>query len=883
MFSYLFSHTGTRILNKHRALVSEIRSLAKSMSNLEDEQFQERTKYLQKICQDTSNSKQILPEAFAIVTEVLRRTIGLVLFDVQLLCGILLSQGCITEMKTGEGKTVVSVLSAYLHVLQTQETVHIITVNDYLSQRDSDLLRPVYQRLGLSVGVVQNTMSPHERKKNYSADIVYLTNSELGFDYLRDNMAIDVHGRVQSPFSFCIIDEVDSILIDEARTPLIISGSSVQKSDKYQVAHSVVQELTQNQEYEIEEKTKSVSLTDKGIRICEDILQTDDLYSLSNPWAQYLLNAIRAKELFIKNQHYILRENQVIIVDEFTGRIMPGRRWSDGLHQAIEVKEKVPIQSENKTLASITYQNLFLLYPKLSGMTGTAVTEKREFSRIYNLDVIEVPTNKQCIRKDLDDLIYRREYDKWLAIAHECLDMFRIGRPVLVGTTNIEKSELLASVLQQYDVPFNLLNARPENVERESYIISQAGRSHTITIATNMAGRGTDIILGGNPILSAKSVLHGAYAAYLKNDLPYFIRSLDFEIQPLIRECIVRLAADKHIQNTSLSNFKSYIDQELLNPLNTRTRDFNLKKQFDLLCKIYAEKFKADRDLVVQLGGLYVIGTERHESRRIDNQLRGRAGRQGDPGTSRFFLSLEDSLLKIFGGPTISKLMSSLQVADNVPIESSLLSSSLENAQKKVEAYYYEARKQLFQYDDVLNSQRQAIYAERNRILSSDYIRDCIIEYAESTLDEVLRIYDSSSSDHMSFLLQKLSVLLNISLPKIQAYIYNMDRVTLKYVLYNQFRVSYDLKEAYLEHVRPGLIRQLERYYLLQQIDEAWQEHLECMTNLRESIGWRTYGQQDPLIEYKNEAFKLFIDMIKHIRETVIYLLMRSRLVIESS
>jgi preprotein translocase subunit SecA len=879
MFNFLQNHN-TYIIRKYQSKIDQINQLARKMQEWSNSELQQQTKYLRKKVKEGCSLDQLLPIAFGTVKEACRRVLNIDLFDVQILCGIVLHEGQIAEMKTGEGKTIVAALPAYLNAL-AKESVHIVTVNDYLAKRDAEWIGKIHEFLGLSVGLIQQNMNAYDRKNNYHCDITYVTNSELGFDYLRDNMAIDKKDIVQNIFNFCIIDEVDSILIDEARTPLIISGPAQVSTEKYIIADKLSTSLKKNLDYEVDEKNKNIILTDKGIINCERFLEIDNIYQVSNPWAQYLLNAVKAKELFQVNQNYIIKNNEIIIVDEFTGRIMPGRRWSDGLHQAIEAKENVKIQNENQTLASITYQNFFLLYKKLSGMTGTAYTETKEFEKIYKIPVIIIPTNKKCIRNDFSDLVYKKEYDKWIAIANECYDMYYTGRPTLIGTTNVEKSELLAKILDEYKLPYNLLNAKPENVEREAEIIAQAGRKQTLTIATNMAGRGTDIILGGNASYSAKSILLEKIQYYLENKIIPQEEETNIELNLILKKLQDILNYDKEVQNLTLAEFASYFEKDFSLRKNHELSASIIKETYQKILRYYEKIFEKDKEYIISLGGLHVIGTERHESRRIDDQLRGRAGRQGDPGSSRFFLSLEDNLLRIFGGDKISSFMESLNINNEIPIESQILSKSLDNAQQKVEAYYYDIRKQLFEYDEVLNHQRQAIYAERNRILHSNYVRDCIIEYGETTIDEIVTLYYKKNSFISTKTIEnKIHSFLNLpsGLTMNNLKLYNAN--SMKLLLYEQLRITYDLREAYLEQLKPGLIRQLEKYYLLQQIDKAWQEHLEKMAGLRESIGWRSYGQQDPLIEYKNEAFLLFIKMITYIRETVVYLVMRSKLIL---
>nr|AKE98980.1 preprotein translocase subunit SecA [Bangia fuscopurpurea] len=882
MFNLLFSNSNQRKINSYSSIIKKINAFEQDMENLSDESLLLKTVEFKAKLKSGASLDDILPEAFSVVREAGRRVLGLRVFDVQMIGAIILHQGKIAEMKTGEGKTLVATLAGYLNALM-EEGVHIVTVNDYLARRDSEWVGQIHRFLGLSVGLIQQDLAKTARKLAYQCDITYVTNSELGFDYLKDNMVLSTSEIVQTQFAFCIIDEVDSILIDEARTPLIISGPSEAPVEKYSQTYLLSNTLVKDLHYEVDEKARNIILTDKGTLFCEDQLNIDNLYDLENPWVQYILNALKAKELFIKNVHYIIRDHQVVIVDEFTGRIMSGRRWSDGLHQAIEAKEEVPIQQENQTYASITYQNFFLLYPKLSGMTGTAKTEEAELDKIYNLEVICVPTHRPLRRKEFPDLVYSNEYRKWEAIADECYDMYRIGRPTLVGTTSVEKSELLSKLLTQYKIPHSLLNAKPENVEKESDIIAQAGRQSSVTIATNMAGRGTDIILGGNPNYIAKSILIDLLIGKISVKNSSKLKQLSLHTQTSINEILNIL--EKDLSDADLSNLelekKISIACEQVT-INSKI-EIQLRQAYQIIFKEYEAVFIKEKQYVTQAGGLHVIGTERHESRRIDNQLRGRAGRQGDPGSSRFFLSVEDNLLRIFGGNKIADLMQALNVDNDTPMESTLLSKSLEAAQKKVEAYFYDTRKQVFEYDQVLNSQRQAIYAERRRILESAYPRDCVLQYAESTIDDIVNFWSTSKENNNSFvnLNTKIKYLLNATdIFFISKDLYS-DSNELKKWIIEQVRINYDLREAYLEQIKPGLIRQLEKYYLLQQIDNAWKDHLQKMGALRDSIGWRSYGQQDPLVEYKNEAFNLFIEMITHVKHTVVYAILRSRLMIK--
>lgn len=871
MLQVLFGDPNEKKITRYTSLVNQINSFAIDLSNLTDKELQDKTIDLTKEIAKKTDFTPILPQAFAVVREASLRVLGLKHFDVQLIGGMILHEGKIAEMKTGEGKTLVAILPAYLNSLSGLG-VHIVTVNDYLAKRDSEWVGQVPKFLGLSVGLVHEGMTQQQRKDNYSKDITYTTNSELGFDYLRDNMAVMLQDIVQRPFNFCILDEVDSILIDEARTPLIISGSVDSQDDKYKRANEISQFLERNIDYDVDEKARNVILNDGGTIKCEEMLNGQDLYDPLNPWAPYILNAIKAKELFIKDVHYIVKNEEIIIVDEFTGRIMEGRRWSDGLHQSIEAKEYLPIQSETQTLASITYQNFFLLYPKLSGMTGTAKTEEAELDKIYSLEVISVPTHRPMSRKDLPDLIYKNQYAKWRSVADECLDMHTLGRPVLIGTTSVEKSELLSSLLKEYGIPHNLLNAKPENLRREAEIIAQAGRKGAVTIATNMAGRGTDILLGGNANYIARNTItllltKGPFNEELSKD-PQLENLFAFLYEKIDSSSITEKELEYKL---SIACEKGFTEDRLV---------ITLRAAYQVLVEKYDKLIELERQNVISIGGLHVIGTERHESRRVDNQLRGRSGRQGDPGSSRFFLSLEDNLLRIFGGERISNLMDALRVEDDVPIESQLLNNSLESAQKKVEAYYYDARKQLFDYDEVINYQRQAIYSERRRVLESINLRDWVIQYAEATIFDIAQPSINQNINRYNYYTQQLNKiedLLGLPYPLDVNYFLKLSTSEAENFLSKEVRIAYDLKESQIELIEDGLMRELERSFLLQKIDSAWKEHLQNMNALRETISWRGYGQKDPLIEYKNEAYVLFTSMVTNIRHSVTYLIFRSQ------
>jgi preprotein translocase subunit SecA len=689
-------------------------------------------------------------------------------------------------------------------------------------------------------------------------------------------MAFTVDEIVQRPLFYCVVDEVDAILIDEARTPLIISGPSEAPTQKYLRTTKLVSTLRKDIHYSVDEKNQNVTLLEEGLAFCEQALGTSNLYNLEDPWIPYILNSIKAKELFVRNTHYIANEeNEIIIVDEFTGRTMVGRRWSDGLHQAVEAKEGLPIQDESQTLASITYQNLFLLYSKLSGMTGTAKTEEVEFEKIYNLQVISVPTNRSINRKDFPDLIYKNQYLKWQAVADECFEMYNLGRPVLVGTTTIEKSELLAALLTELQLPYRLLNARPENIESESEIVSQAGCKNAITIATNMAGRGTDIVLGGNP--KSRTLLRfQKFITYSKS-----LAGKDQVEVPLDEfSTLSKLFKDLQLPDYiyTYDQFLQYLEANPDLPVHLSEE---LKDNFNQIYESDKNIAISDRSIVQQLGGLHVIGTERHESRRIDNQLRGRSGRQGDPGSSRFFLSLEDKLLRIFGGDKISDLIQNIGLEESVPIQSTFLNQSLESAQKKVESYYFDIRKKLFEYDQALNTQRNGIYIERRRILEINNLRDWIIEYAERSLYDVVFFMSVTQNELIkSNTLQKVQYLLGTPFLFHSKQFGSQEEIRLTSYLQQQFQISYALKDAEMELIEPGLLRELERSFLLQQIDFSWKEHLQKISTLRDAVGWRAYGQKDPLTEYKQEAYNFFVIMLTRIRHRVVYFVLRSRIII---
>ena len=790
---------------------------------------------------------KILPEAFATVREAGKRVLNMRHFDVQLIGGYFLHNGHIAEMRTGEGKTLVATLPAYLNAL-TGKGVHIITVNDYLAKRDSEWMGKIYKFLGLSVGVIlsggRNAEDFQAKKAAYNCDITYGTNNEFGFDYLRDNMAGNLDMLVQRPYNYAIIDEVDSILIDEARTPLIISGRLEKSAETYKLMAKIAPQMQKNTDYEVDEKNKNIILTEDGIDHAQELLGIKDLFDINTQYAHHLLQALKAKELFVRDTDYVIKDGEVMIVDEFTGRLMEGRRWSDGLHQAVEAKEGVQIQDETQTLASITFQNLFRLYPKLAGMTGTAMTEEAEFGKIYNLEVTTIPTNKPDIRINYPDVIYKTERQKYLSVVDDIIQMHEIGRPVLVGTISIEKSEYVSALLKKRGIKHNVLNAKQH--EREAYIIAQAGRVGAVTIATNMAGRGTDILLGGNAEFLAKEAL----------------------------------------------------DKKGITPDNPNYEEEKEKALAEARALTEDEHKK-----VVNAGGLHVIGTERHESRRIDNQLRGRAARQGDPGSTRFFLSLEDNLMRIFGGDKITSLMNMLNVDETMAIESPLITRQIQSAQKKVETYHFDIRKSVLEYDDVMNIQREKFYAQRRKVLRGKNLNEDIQFMIEREVDRILRSYiapDMHVEDYIYEDLVRMIKELHSYIPQLSHFevsdIQNMrfepmyekvkdfalqayrDHETEIIKFYNdvisQYEPNYIPQEPFSDN---NVMRDLEKDILLRVVDNKWIDHLHNIDMLRDGIGLRAYGQKDPLIEYKREAYDLFNNMMFEIQKDTVRHLFRTK------
>ena len=804
--------------------VDIINSLEDSIVKLTDAELTGKTQEFMKRYENGETLDQLLPEAFAVAREASKRVLGMRHYDVQLMGGMVLHQGRIAEMRTGEGKTLVATLPVYLNAL-SKEGVHVVTVNDYLAKRDMEWMSKLYNFLGLTTGVILHGITPDQRRNAYNADITYGTNNEFGFDYLRDNMVIYKSQMVQRPLNYAIVDEVDSILVDEARTPLIISGQGDKSTALYTMADSFVRMLRNETDYVIDEKGNSVALNESGVEKAEKFFAVENITDIANMETYHHINqALRAHTMMKRDVDYVVKDGEIIIVDEFTGRLMFGRRYSEGLHQAIEAKEGLKVQRESKTLATITFQNYFRMYKKLSGMTGTAKTEEEEFKSIYRMDVVQIPTNKPVIREDMDDVVYKTEAAKYKFAVDEIEERHKNGQPILVGTISIEDSEMLSDMLKKRGIRHEVLNAK--NHEKEAEIVAQAGRFGQVTIATNMAGRGTDIILGGNPeFMTVKEMKRLGYA-------------------------------DEII--TQASGFGYTEDEEIR----------EAREKYHSILEEKKEELKEEQDKVRQAGGLCIIGTERHESRRIDNQLRGRAGRQGDPGTSRFFISLEDELMRLFGSDRLMAMVEKIGMDDDMPIEHKMLSKSIEGAQKKVEGKNFSIRKHVLQYDDVMNKQREIIYKERRNVLEGEDVHSEILDMIDKTIDRVLSYYIPEGSYPESWDLKALEErFVNIFHPDKKVEVGNVEDLTkesLKEIIKNEALRLYDEKEKLVGEER---MRELERIILLQVVDSKWMDHIDAMDQLRQGIGLRAIGQEDPVRAYQIEGFDMFDEMIQSIQE----------------
>ena len=845
LFSKIFGTYSEKEVKRVMPIVDKINGLEPEISKLSDEELTGKTHEFKKRLNEGETLDDILPEAFAVVREASKRVLGMRHFDVQLIGGIILHQGRIAEMKTGEGKTLVATLPVYLNAL-TGKGVHVVTVNDYLAKRDSEWMGKLYKFLGLSVGLVIAGMNSEQKQKAYNSDITYGTNNEYGFDYLRDNMVIYKNDMVQRPLNYAIVDEIDSILIDEARTPLIISGTAAESSVLYSQADDFVKRLkskvlveedikdfdqeedNEKYDYIVDLKAKSATLTQKGIKKAEDYFKLENLNDLDNSDIVHHINqALHAHGIMKKDIDYIVKDGEVLIVDEFTGRIMYGRRYSNGLHQAIEAKEHVKIANESKTLATITFQNYFRMYDKLSGMTGTAMTEESEFREIYNLDVISIPTNKPMIRIDNNDVIYKNENAKFRAVVEDIKRSHEKGQPVLVGTVSIEKSEKLSSILKREGIKHEVLNAKYH--EKEAQIIAQAGKFGAVTIATNMAGRGTDIMLGGNSEFLAKQ---------------------EMKKQGFSEELIEQSTTHNETE-----------DEEILKARETFSK---LEQRFD-------NEIKEEKQKVVDAGGLKIIGTERHESRRIDNQLRGRSGRQGDPGESRFYIALDDDLMKIFGGDMVTSVYNTLGADENMPLEMGILSRAVESAQKKVEGKNFSIRKHVLQYDDVMNTQRGIIYKQRKQVLDGENIHENILHMINSVAEETIQEYVGNGEDvNKEGLLQEIKTIFNVN-----------DLETLSKKHLDVQEITDELKEKALqnydkkaEEIGQNEIGEVERVVMLKVVDQKWMDHIDAMDELKDGIGLRAYGQKDPVVQYRIEGFDMFDKMVNDIKHDVVKILL---------
>ena len=903
----LFSNTNNLIPKRYQTLINEINELEKNFKELSDIELRIQSFKLQTEYKQTQALDSLISRSFALTREASVRTLGLRHFDVQLMGGLVLNNNKIAEMKTGEGKTLVATLPASLNAV-TKKGVHIVTVNDYLANRDQVSMGQIYRFLGFDTGLIQAGMNQTKRQENYQTDITYVTNYELTFDYLRDNTTLNTQDIVLRPFNYAIIDEVDSILIDEAQTPIILADTSKDNSvEKFIIASEITNYLEFNKHYIVDEKNKSVTLTELGSQQVEQIIQTQDLYNPKDPWIPYILNALRANSLFFSNIHYITQNGRIVIVDEFTGRIMPDRRWGDGLHQAIEAKEKLSIRPKTETQASITYQNFFLMYPKLSGMTGTGKTSEIEFEKIYNLVVEIIPTYRPTQRLDLTDLLYKDQFSKWNAIAQFCNNVSITGQPLLIGTTTVEKSDMLAQLLSEYKLSYQILNAKPENVRRESEIVAQAGKKSSITIATNMAGRGTDIILGGNLNFQTQKELYDTLVL-TRTELKKIEKDFSFKrygrrvIRHKIVETVQRLKnITKNYSQKFISvlltlvtdnNFLKLSDIDILRILQENDRvaiptvSYQCAIRFLLnnLTFIINKDHKQENQIIKNLGGLCVVGTERNDSRRVDDQLRGRCGRQGDPGTSKFFVSLDDNLLRLFGGQKVQKFLRN-QIPDDSPIESSMMTKSLDNAQKQVEERAYEQRKNLFEYDEILDQQRQIVYFERRRVLESPTVRNNTLAYGEQIIWELLNQVKKKeiNSGQLIKLFENLfgRGLVIKQLNKSSSNWSEFDEIELQTYFFQEFWVTYQSKINQFSVYGNGnkIFRNFERQITLLNINIVWQEHLEKITLLREAVGWRSYGQKTPLTEYKREAYVLFTDRKEALIYFTLYQLFRGTII----
>lgn len=843
----LFKSYSEKEVKRIRPLVEKINGLEPDMQKLSDKELRGKTDEFKNRIKNGETLDELLPEAFAVVREASKRVLGMRHFDVQLIGGIILHQGRIAEMKTGEGKTLVATLPVYLNALEGRG-VHVITVNDYLAKRDSEWMGKVYKFLGLTVGLAIAGMNPADKKKAYACDVTYGTNNEFGFDYLRDNMVIYKDQLVQRELHYAIVDEIDSILIDEARTPLIISGRGAQSSDLYKKADNFVRKLSpkviveedvkdyeqaeDNEKYDyiVDLKAKSASLTQKGIKKAEQEFGLENFNDIENSELVHNVNqALRAHGIMKKDIDYIVKDGEVLIVDEFTGRIMYGRRYNNGLHQAIEAKEHVKIADESKTLATITFQNYFRMYDKLSGMTGTAMTEEAEFEEIYKLDVIEIPTNKPMVREDHPDIIYKNENAKYRAVIEDIKESHKKGQPVLVGTVSIEKSEKLSKLLAKEGIKHEVLNAKFH--EKEAAIVAQAGKYGAVTIATNMAGRGTDIMLGGNSEFLAK--------------------------QEMVK---LRYTPEQIEQSTA---FNETDDESIL----------DARKKYKELEEKYNKEIKEEKEKVIEVGGLKIIGTERHESRRIDNQLRGRSGRQGDPGESKFYIGLDDDLMKIFGGDMITSIYNTLGADENMPIQSKMLSKAVENAQKKVEGRNFTIRKNVLQYDDVMNTQREIIYKQRREVLDGQNLKDSIYNMMNNVATEIVNSYVTDEGINKEALLQDVHTTFGIDdIDELNSSKIDSNKIISEII--EKAHKKYDEKE---QDFGEKALRELERVVMLKIVDERWMDHIDAMDELKDGIGLRAYGQKDPVVQYRIEGFDMFDQMVADIQLNVVKILMNAR------
>nr|YP_009497671.1 preprotein-translocase subunit a [Astrosyne radiata]AWT40384.1 preprotein-translocase subunit a [Astrosyne radiata] len=870
-------------LKKYQEIISEINTLEENLKTLNDNELRRENEMIKHEFKKEQNLSNLLPRSFALTREASKRTLGLRHFDVQIIGGLVLNEKKIAEMKTGEGKTLVATLPAVLNAI-SGKGVHIVTVNDYLAKRDQLSMGQIYRFLSFNTGLINENSTTLERKKNYNADITYVTNHELSFDFLRDNIATEIEQIVLRPFNYCIIDEIDSILIDEAQTPVILTENNQDLSiQKYIIAEEAIKYLTLNKHYEIDEKNQNIILNETGYKVVEQAIKRDNLYDVRDPWIAYIMNALKANHLYYKDIHYIIQNNRIISVDEFTGRLMIDRRWGDGLHQALEAKENIPIRPSSQTVASISYQNFFLMYPKLTGMTGTGKTAEVEFEKIYDLKVEIIPPYRTNKRIDLPDLIYKNQFTKWTAITQFCRKIFLTNQPILVGTKTVEKSEMLGQLLKEFKLPYQLLNAKPENVRREAEIIAQAGKLKTITISTNMAGRGTDIILGGNSFSKVQKELYNFLTISRKSKKISKNLIIQYkDISQQLYNCLIILLTDLEFLKLPSIYLLQTVQQNSQRSISSLYYERYIQLMFNKWNKYYYKHYKQENSIIKNIGGLYVIGTERNDSLRVDNQLRGRCGRQGDPGKSLFFLSLDDTLLRLFGGTKFQTFVKTQLEEDEIPLQSTFLAKTLNKAQKQIEERAYTTRKTLFDYDQILNQQRTIAYFERNEMVNQSSHKSLAFTYGE----QVLKTYLNKMQENSYFIEYTINILEEIFGKELELKIFHLmsltteefDLTEIKCYFVHEFWLICQKKFNEILLYGNDIFKNIEREQTFRGIDQIWKEHLDKIILLRNAVIWQSYGQKNPLTEYKRQAYETFSNRKEIFLYYTLYILFKTNL-----